>query len=133
MGLDMYMERVEFDGFDFLSDKKLHDVMYWRKAYVIMDWFCTNLSDHDNLDNCARYIVTIDDLKELYDFCKKYVEYNLNGLDEDINIRWYDNRRDDYELDYLKSTIRWLEDEFKYYDKHIEYTADIYYMFYGWW
>lgn len=135
MGLDMFLERVEKNSFEEDDEKKLKTIMYWRKSYVLMDWFCTKLTESDNLQNCARYSFDIDTLKELYDFCKKYYEYELCGVDEDIVICWYfdDGRFDDEELWNIKRTISMLEDEFKYYEKHIENAVNIFYMFHGWW
>jgi hypothetical protein len=46
--------------------------MYWRKANAIHDWFVKNVQGGD--DNCERYWVSRDKLRELRDLCVKVVQ-----------------------------------------------------------
>jgi hypothetical protein len=46
--------------------------MYWRKANAIHDWFVKNVQGGN--DNCERYWVSRDKLRELRDLCVKVVQ-----------------------------------------------------------
>ena len=51
MGLDMYLFRVKMnaDISDGITASGGEELMYWRKANQIREWFCTHLDDfHDN-------------------------------------------------------------------------------------
>ena len=48
------------------------DVMYWRKANHIHNWFVENVQDGN--DNCATYHVSPGDLKALLDACERVIE-----------------------------------------------------------
>ena len=45
------------------------EVMYWRKANQIHNWFVTNIQDGE--DNCGTYYVDSDMLQQLVDKCKE--------------------------------------------------------------
>lgn len=62
MGLDMY-----------LSNKNNEEVMYWRKANQIRGWLVEHKIIQDD-DNCVDRLVTVDDLQNLLDDCKKILE-----------------------------------------------------------
>lgn len=47
------------------------EVMYWRKANAIHNWFVQNVQEGN--DNCGTYYVDCDKLSELVDLCKKAV------------------------------------------------------------
>lgn len=95
MGLDMHLTRKHYIGaeFDFrgvkgtvditIRDKKVpinfnrisyicEEVCYWRKANQIHNWFVQNVQDGE--DNCQDYYVSIEQLQELLDTCKKVKE-----------------------------------------------------------
>lgn len=61
MGLDMYLYRKNNSG-------KKDEVMYWRKANPIHNWFVQNIQG-DN-DDCGVYEVSKDELKELLNLCE---------------------------------------------------------------
>lgn len=67
MGLDMYLERkkrnVEAD-----AENAWEEVMYWRKANQIREWFVNNLLDV--VENCKRTPVYLSDLEELVETCE---------------------------------------------------------------
>ena len=48
------------------------EVMYWRKANHIHNWFVENVQD--GIDNCATYHVSPDQLKALLDACERVIE-----------------------------------------------------------
>jgi hypothetical protein len=48
------------------------EVMYWRKANHIHNWFVDNVQD--GIDNCATYYVSPDQLKVLLDTCERVIE-----------------------------------------------------------
>lgn len=48
------------------------EVMYWRKANHIHNWFVENVQD--GIDDCATHYVSPDDLKALLDACERVIE-----------------------------------------------------------
>ena len=62
MGLDMY-----------LSNKEHEEVMYWRKANQIRGWLVEHKIIEDD-DNCTDRLVTVEDLQNLLDDCKKVLD-----------------------------------------------------------
>lgn len=89
MGLDMYLTAEKYNwnmGNDsevfekvkdlFPTSKSLgkgksvrFEVMYWRKANQIHNWFVKNVQDGE--DDCREYEVSTEQLSELVDLCKK--------------------------------------------------------------
>mgnify|MGYP003334431133 CR=1 FL=1 len=94
MGLDMYLTKKtyvknwEHNGAEnqytidikkggnpvtFINPKRIsyieEEVMYWRKANQIHNWFVTNIQDGN--DNCGTYYVDYDTLQQLLDKCKE--------------------------------------------------------------
>ena len=45
------------------------ELMYWRKANQIHNWFVQNCQN--GVDDCGRYAITVADLKKLQELCKK--------------------------------------------------------------
>lgn len=95
MGLDMYLEKRIYIGaqydhrkisgkIEIYEDGKpikvnfknvstiSEDVGYWRKANQIHKWFVDNVQD--GKDDCGEYYVSEEQLKELYDLCKKVIQ-----------------------------------------------------------
>ncbi len=64
MGLDMYLT-YEFNTTEPIE----REVMYWRKANAIHRWFVMNVQQGN--DDCGRYPVLLDQLKELILTCNK--------------------------------------------------------------
>jgi hypothetical protein len=50
----------------------IEEVMYWRKANQIHNWFVENVQD--GLDECQESYVELDQLKELRDTCLKVIK-----------------------------------------------------------
>lgn len=101
MGLDMYLTKRTYvknwrhkDDVHYVSvklnDKErkdikpervseiIEDVMYWRKANHIHNWFVVNCQG--GVDECQESVVTVEQLKELSALCKKVVD------DKDPNL-----------------------------------------------
>ncbi len=94
MGLDMYLSKRSYvKNWDFQSDEEKHkitikkggkarkdikpkriayiteEVMYWRKANHIHDWFVQNCQD--GKDECQESYVSSEDLGKLADLCEE--------------------------------------------------------------
>jgi len=82
MGLDMYLEKAkkqEGKTFEEIT-KRLNDlsyeewgksrseIMYWRKANQIHNWFVINIQNE--VDDCGNYEVTKEALETLLEQCK---------------------------------------------------------------
>lgn len=50
------------------------EVMYWRKAYHIHQWFVENVQD--GVDNCAEYCVDRHQLEALKALCEQVLEHS---------------------------------------------------------
>src|SRR5210317_989572 len=89
MGLDMYLTaRKSFFHKDDEVAKKISelfpeldgmiirdiniDVVYWRKANAIHQWFVDNVQDGE--DDCGEYYVPRSDLEELSEKCGKVLK-----------------------------------------------------------
>lgn len=59
------------------------EVLYWRKANAIHQWFVDNVQDGD--DDCKSYFVEEEQLKELAELCQEVIDvYEDSSLsDED--------------------------------------------------
>lgn len=55
------------------------EVMYWRKANQIHDWFVRNVQDNE--DDCDYYTVSREDIETLLSACEEVLEHDY---DEDI-------------------------------------------------
>lgn len=103
MGLDMYLIRKKYVGAKYKHNnvtgvidirtngktipidlKKVsyieEEVGYWRKANAIHNWFVENIQDGE--DDCREYWVSVEQLQELLDICKKVLENH--NLAEDL-------------------------------------------------
>jgi hypothetical protein len=80
MGLDMYLDKnlyiwkeedkIEVKGYEKEKIKGVvFEGMYWRKSNAIHKWFVDNVQEGE--DNCGKYFVDPDKLKELLEICKK--------------------------------------------------------------
>ena len=80
MGLDMFLYGIEYhseydeedEAFGKKSYYTLTEVIYWRKANQIHNWFVNNVQN--GIDNCAMYYVSEIDLIELKEICEKVLE-----------------------------------------------------------
>jgi hypothetical protein len=89
MGLDMYMSRKKYMGWNYSKpDEKIPDlsefdvdskkvtyimeeVAYWRKANAIHKWFVDNVQK--GIDNCGSYLVSLEDMVKLYKEVKEVI------------------------------------------------------------
>lgn len=92
MGLDMYLTKKTYVGGNYEFNKVegnvklnvrgnelpvrldrltyvIEDVGYWRKANQIHKWFVDNVQG--GVDDCSKYTVEVEKLKELLRICKK--------------------------------------------------------------
>ena len=92
MGLDMYLTKKTYVGGNYELNKVegnvklnvrgndlpvrldrltyvIEDVGYWRKANQIHKWFVDNVQG--GVDDCSKYEVDVEKLKELLKICKK--------------------------------------------------------------
>jgi len=109
MGLDMYLNKhtyvknwehtppeerhqitVKKGGVD-RTDIKLdrikyivEEVGYWRKANHIHKWFVDNIQEGN--DDCGTYYVTSEQLRELYNLCKRIVDSLKDSPKKTIRI-----------------------------------------------
>jgi len=96
MGLDMYLSKELYVGGQYghrkiedknceikIGDKTYNlslkeidsikiELLYWRKANAIHDWFVKNVQDGE--DDCKSYYVDISDLEALRDKCKETLD-----------------------------------------------------------
>jgi hypothetical protein len=56
---------INFNKIDHITEQ----VGYWRKANAIHNWFVKNVQD--GKDDCERYPVDVDQMKDLLTICKK--------------------------------------------------------------
>jgi len=68
MGLDMMLYRKSESG----RLGESNEVMYWRKANAIHDWFVQNVQN--GMDECEPHDVTVAQLTELRDLCASVVD-----------------------------------------------------------
>lgn len=74
------------------------EVMYWRKANQIHNWFINNCADGDG--NRTEMYVSQDQIKELYDTCQKVlagsklVKGKIKNGSHIENGKWVDNLED---------------------------------------
>lgn len=85
--------------------------IYWRKANQIHHWFVQNVQNGN--DDCDNYVVTSEQLKELYDICNKVL--NDNSLAEKLlpsqsGFFFGGTEYDEYYFDDIKHTKDQLED-----------------------
>lgn len=104
------------------------EVMYWRKANQIHDWFVKNCQN--GIDDCRESYVTISDLRNLYNACKKVMEFNPDTHPKDIlpTADGFFFGNTDYDESYyedIKDTIEFLEKEM---DSDGNFSGDYYYQ-----
>ena len=99
MGLDMYLTGRRYLWSSNENDKEVADAidkldigtngmrvkgveceaMYWRKANAIHGWIVENVQDGE--DDCKEYEVTIEQLQELVDACKRALADRENAAE----------------------------------------------------
>jgi len=135
MGLDMYLTKEVFIGGEYehrevsgvckiiLGRDKINlnipierigtiilEVGYWRKANHIHDWFVKNVQS--GTDDCGRYYVSLDKLKELKKLCKDVIKNTkLAGevLPTKSGFFFGGTDYDEYYIEDCKNTIKIID------------------------
>ena len=63
------MEEYRNSEPEYDNDMYGKELMYWRKANQIHNWFVQNCQN--GVDDCGRYVITVNDLMKLKELCKK--------------------------------------------------------------
>lgn len=132
MGLDMYLTKETYigaeyahrqiDGTIFITKegKRIpinfnqiseitESVAYWRKANAIHKWFVDNVQEGN--DDCGKYRVTIEQLKQLVKICKTVLKDHSKAgelLPPQSGFFFGSTDIDEYYFEDLKSTIKQL-------------------------
>lgn len=126
MGLDMFLQKAKEDD---NGNTILTEVLYWRKAYAIMDWFSTKINKRyyteEIIHNCAMYSFSKEEIKELIDWCKDFKTEPSTAMGK-IKPHWYEERWENYEKEECEITIKDLEEILQ--DPDIKY-----FIFHAWW
>ena len=113
------------------------EVMYWRKANAIHQWFVDNVQDGD--DDCKRYCVAEETLSELIEICKKVVKIaSQKGISQEEKVKKWekllptqggfffgDTEYQDYYIEECKRTAKALEE---YLASDVAKRCDFYYQ-----
>lgn len=145
MGLDMYLTKQVYVGANYEHRKvtgritlKTHDkpikvklkrvsyiveeVMYWRKANAIHQWFVDHVQDGN--DDCGTYYVSAEKLQSLIDTCKQVLknpELAETLLPTQSGFFFGSTNYDEWYFDDLKATVKELDgklDESADYEYH---------------
>jgi len=154
MGLDMYLSRRTYvKHYDFKGDKNFEitvkqggeivpfiqpkkisylitEVMYWRKANAIHNWFVDNVQG--GVDDCGTYDVSKEQLQELVAACKEEIknEGKTENLTPVSGFFFGSTDKDEWYFDALKETVKVLEEDFAQQEKHEQYD---YYEYHSSW
>jgi hypothetical protein len=150
MGLDMYLEKRSYvKNWDHNKNKHsitvkynnkvrkdidlnkisgiVEEVLYWRKANAIHNWFVKNCQDGN--DDCRSYYVTREKLQELVDLCDEVIETKDVSLLETASGFFFGSTEyDNYYFDDLKRTSAVIKNELL--NKHPEgcWNPEYYYQ-----
>jgi hypothetical protein len=116
-------DQIKVDRISYVEEQ----VMYWRKANHIHNWFVQNCQD--SVDDCRSTCVSVKNLKNLYDACKKVMEFDAVSAPEDIlpttsGFFFGSTDYDEYYYQDIKDTIEFLEKEM---DADGKFNGDYYY------
>ena len=152
MGLDMYLtKRTYVKNWEHKNDKHsvdvklngkkrkdiqpervseiVEDVMYWRKANHIHNWFVVNCQG--GVDECQETRVSLDQLKELSELCKEVVDKKDPNLMKTVQGFFFGSTDyDQYYYDMCTETHEVIENLLKEVDDKPEgtYSANFYYQ-----
>ena len=129
MGLDMYLERASKEQRR-KRNKETEEVMYWRKANQIRDWFVRNTKYRAN-DNCKYHRLTEKQLRQLYNDCQTVLADHSKAeeiMPTSSGFFFGSTAYDEWYFDDIKETAERLNHILN--DTDFE-TEDIYY--YEWW
>lgn len=132
MGLDMYLEKSIYVGANWggvdatvrilnskgvelpINVEKISTIVesfgYWRKANAIHQWFVENVQD--DVDNCGRYYVGMDNIKELLSLVNEVLlspDRAPDLLPTTSGFFFGGTEYDDWYFDNLKTTKEILE------------------------
>lgn len=132
MGLDMFLNRRVGIGANYESNKvsgiidlKSHgvpinielkkvtyineQVMYWRKANSIHDWFVENVQEGE--DDCKEYYIDPDTLCVFIELCKNTIKQIKEGVSDDkLDLpSGLSNDLDDHYINELQRTVNTIE------------------------
>ena len=137
MGLDMYLFKETYIGAKYIDVEKLEgvvqiiqngevlpikfnrlsniseEVMYWRKANQIHNWFVKNSTRNKNINNLEDLYLDIEGLFELLKICKKIDEDNTLAkelLPTTNGFFFGSTDYDDHYFNQIRSTIVALEE-----------------------
>jgi hypothetical protein len=154
MGLDMYLSRKTYvKHYDFKGDKNFQitvkqggeivpfvqpkkisylvsEVMYWRKANAIHNWFVENVQGGE--DDCGTYDVSKEQLQELIAACKEEIknEGKTENLTPVSGFFFGGTDKDEWYFDTLKETVKVLEEDLAQQEKYEQYD---YYEYHSSW
>ena len=116
-------DQIKVDRISYVEEQ----VMYWRKANHIHNWFVQNCQD--SVDDGRSTYVAVEDLKNLYDACKKVMEFDAASAPNDIlpttaGFFFGSTDYDEYYYQKIKDTIEFLEKEM---DADGKFNGDYYY------
>lgn len=116
-------DQIEVDRISYVEEQ----VMYWRKANHIHNWFVQNCQG--SVDDGRSTYVSVEDLKNLYDACKKVMEFDAASAPNDIlptteGFFFGSTDYDEYYYQNIKDTIEFLEKEM---DADGKFNGDYYY------
>lgn len=148
MGLDMYLtgNRYLASYRDDLPDAKVSKIIqeqfpelqdtrakvkevnaeigYWRKANAIHKWFVDNVQNGE--DNCEKYYVDKDKLKELRDICQRVLDFKHLATDllpTTSGFFFGSTEYDEYYYSDIELTINIIDNAMK-----LPNTWDLYYQ-----
>ena len=96
----------------FLYNNKGREILYWRKAYHIEQWFIDNCAGGDRMLTSDGVEVTLTQLKELL----RIINIVLESRTEDCSQNYlpcYSEEYEDFYYDTLEHTKKILEKELK--------------------
>jgi len=116
-------DQIKVDRISYVEEQ----MMYWRKANHIHNWFVQNCQS--SVDDGRSTYVSVEDLKNLYDACKKVMEFDAASAPNDIlpttsGFFFGSTEYDEYYYQKIKDTIEFLEKEM---DSDGKFSGDYYY------
>lgn len=146
MGLDMYLYRKTYvqnwdeknkcqvsitkagDPSTVNPDKIVYvieEVLYWRKANAIHNWFVTNVQN--GTDDCGDYPVDVKQLKELRDACQQAFD-NSDKREELLPTKsGFFFGSTEYDQFYLGDLVHTVKELDKLLEQHNNFLNDYYY------
>jgi hypothetical protein len=143
MGLDMYLTAESYipdnttqtykrlqgiESVPFRAKGIEYELMYWRKANAIHNWFVTNVQSGN--DDCSRYNVGVEHLKRLVSDIDmalkgKFPEYHMPTQE---GFFFGGTQYDEFYEEELKRTKKEVRKIVKYLESDEEGYLDVYYQ-----